>query len=161
MHNTYSHYNFANGRLKSTIIPQTKLYSRRETEKRIRSRITKQSNIMKKFIVMAFLSLGIGLSASAETVLMEYYGSKARDSYKNPCKGETIRVCGKAIKQVQIEQGFSIVTETVTDDKGRVINRSSYQTMDKPAIVTNRILLTMPDNAVATIISDNEDTIED
>lgn len=116
---------------------------------------------MKKALLLAILSIGMGFSASAETVLMEYYGSKARDSYKNPCKGETIRVCGKVTKEIQIQQGFAVVTETVMDNEGRVLSRSSYRTMETPATVVNKILTTVPENAVATIIADNEEIPED
>lgn len=116
---------------------------------------------MKKFIVLAFMALSMSLSSSAETVVMEYYGSKARDSYKNPCKGKTIRVCGKATKEIQIQQGFAMVTETVMDNEGRVLSRNSYRTMEAPATVVNQILSTVPENAVATIIADNEEVPED
>lgn len=116
---------------------------------------------MKKFIVLAFITLCMSMASSAETVVMEYYGSKARDSYKNPCKGETIRVCGKVTKEIQIQQGFAMVVETVMDPEGRVLSRDSYRTMEAHATVVNQILSTVPENAVATIIVDNEEVPED
>lgn len=116
---------------------------------------------MKKFFVMAIIALSVGLSASAETVLMEYYGTKARNSYTNPCKGETIRKCAVITKDIQIQQHLSTVTETVMDREGRVLNCSSYTTIETPETIVRKILATVPDNAVATVISDNERSTED
>lgn len=116
---------------------------------------------MKRILVLAILALSVGISASAETVLVEYRGTKARDSYKNPCKGETIRVCGKVTKEIEIQQGFAMVRETVMDNEGRVLSRSSYRTMESPETVVTQILTSVPQNATATIISDNEEIPED
>ena len=54
-----------------------------------------------------------------------------------------------------------MVTETVMDNEGRVLSRNSYRTMEAPATVVNQILSTVPENAVATIIADNEEVPED
>ena len=52
----------------------------------------------KTFFTCAFMCIFGALSVSAQatggsTVTEKYYGEKANDSRKNPCKGETMSVC--------------------------------------------------------------------
>ncbi|WP_289687093.1 hypothetical protein [Lactobacillus intestinalis] len=54
-----------------------------------------------------------------------------------------------------------MVRETVMDNEGRVLSRSSYRTMESPETVVTQILTSVPQNATATIISDNEEIPED
>lgn len=106
---------------------------------------------------MAILAIGVGLSASAETVLMEFYGSKAQNSYKNPCKGETIRICGRILKDIQLSSdGVTIVSETVMDDQGQIINSSTYCTSKEPGEVLEETLTSAPANSSTSIVSDYE-----
>lgn len=110
---------------------------------------------------MAFFAMCMGISATAETIVTIYYGEKANNSYKNPCKGETVRVCGKIVREINPGDEFPIVTETVMDGEGVVLSRSSYQAMEPSATVVGKILTTVPGNAATTIIADNEDISED
>lgn len=53
------------------------------------------------------------LSVSAQgvngsTVTERYYGEKARDSKKNPCKGETLDVCYEKITEFKLLDKFAI-----------------------------------------------------
>jgi hypothetical protein len=112
---------------------------------------------MRKTLLMAIIAVGMGFSASAETVLMEFYGTKARNSYTNPCKGETIRLCGRVLKDIQVSaQGLTIVTETVMDDQGQIINSSTYCTSKEPGEILEETLTSAPDNSTTTIYTGNE-----
>lgn len=51
----------------------------------------------KKIFVFALLCAGLGMvSVSAQvTTKTVYYGEKANDSYKNPCKGPCVKICAE------------------------------------------------------------------
>lgn len=112
---------------------------------------------MNKTLMVAMLATCIGLSASADTVTEVYYGSAANDSVKNPCKGECVTVCATKKKTVESLQGVTVVTETVYRGNGHVLNRCSSTTYDAPEIVVADILMSTPNNAIATVTSDDEE----
>lgn len=93
---------------------------------------------MKKFFLFAMLFAGLGITESyaQKTIKTTYYGEKADDSYKNPCKGECVKVCavietsfagGGVIDDPFTPKPFSVGEETTTvktvikDPEGNVI----------------------------------------
>lgn len=111
---------------------------------------------MKKFIFSVAIILCGTANTLAETVIAEYFGTKANNSYVNPCKGETVRLCGRVIKEVNMQLADLSVKETVEDADGNIINRDTKQFRTVAQMIN--YLYNIPENAV--IVEDNNDNNE-
>ena len=82
---------------------------------------------MKKILVLIII-VAQSICVMADTVVEKvYYGSEARNSKVNPCKGECVYECGKTtIKYVGVVPGLVAVTEVMTDGAGNIIYQESY-----------------------------------
>lgn len=111
---------------------------------------------LKKFLFATSMILATSISGYSDVVLAEYFGEKANDSTKNPCKGETIRVCGRVRKEANFQIANMEVLETVEDANGNVINRQTltFNSIEKMM----RYLYMVPDNAV--IVENSDDNNE-
>lgn len=100
---------------------------------------------MKKFLVCALLCAMFGVSTvSAQKIVKEtYYGEKANDSMKNPCKGECVTVCA--------------VKEQVVSDLTPGGNGINPYSLDEPAFTTVR---TIVKDADGNIIREKTETYE-
>lgn len=78
--------------------------------------------LMKVSASFLFL-LGTAVLANAQNsglVEKEYYGVKARDSYKNPCKGETVRICGKGSVMTRLVSHNTLTSICVYEEVERI-----------------------------------------
>lgn len=114
---------------------------------------------MKKIIFLALAILSVSFTAMAETsITREYYGSKARDSKKNPCKGDLEALCGTVKVTTKLESATRInVTETYFNDKSQLVNQVAYQTDETIDQIIIRYQNETPENAVLFIGHLNED----
>lgn len=91
-----------------------------------------------------------------ETILKRYYGEKANNSYKNPCKGETVRICAEVVEKVTAVNGGYMVAITTYDGNGNVTNKSvSYTSATIDEIIADAVS-DIPDNAEVTVSENNE-----
>lgn len=98
------------------------------------------------------------ICAIAHTVVVkDFYGTKARNSKKNPCKGECIHKCGDIRTQyVTIAPGVVAVTEIMVDIDGNVVYHESYmQQSSEDEAVSNLIENYVEENVVITVEDDD------
>lgn len=80
---------------------------------------------MKKKIILSsalLLALSVSVQSKEETIEKVFYGSKARKSMINPCKGPLVEVCGRVIKHISMIDASSTMTEsTLKDKEGNVV----------------------------------------
>lgn len=120
---------------------------------------------MRKKIAMLFMMAGVMSMVSAKTVTSTYYGEKANDSIKNPCKGDLVRVC--ATIQTEIEEpapaptvpgivttGTKIVT-TIFDADGNFVSSTAETSLKTASEIIDEYLNKIPENA-SIAISDDE-----
>lgn len=118
---------------------------------------------MKKFLLVATLATGIGLSmsTSAEVITRKYYGTKANNSAINPCKGTILYLCGEITTQTWIDKSNILSTQTmvrntVVNPENKIIATEEYTTDLTPRLVLDDIIKKLPENAVITNIDYNE-----
>ena len=74
-------------------------------------------------------------NVSAQSQLLTksvYYGEKANDSYKNPCKGECVRVCAEISNEVIVGRGSNngIPVDPLSDGGGTVLVKTTVKDAD-------------------------------
>lgn len=116
---------------------------------------------MKRYLLMALLTTCIGLSTSAEVVIRKYYGSKARNSNVNPCKGALVDVCAEITTQIWLDKSNilssqTMVRNTTLDSENKIIRTEEHATDLTPTVVLDNIIKTLPENAVIISIDYNE-----
>lgn len=112
---------------------------------------------MKKIIFLALALLPVSLTAMAEkTITREYYGSKARDSKKNPCKGDLESLCGKVTVTTKAESATRInVTEIYFNERSQIVNQVAYKTEETMDQLIIRLQNETPENAMLFISRTN------
>lgn len=100
---------------------------------------------MKK-IVLAIGCFLVTSTISAEIVKEEYYGSKANDSMKNPCKGECVTKCAVKYRDIYaIDNTQTAIDEVLYDgDEAYIIGRNSYIVNLPKEQVLNEIFMMRP-----------------
>lgn len=108
---------------------------------------------MKKIIFLALALLSVSFTTMAEkTITREYYGSKARDSKKNPCKGDVDSLCGTVKITTDAESATRInVTELYFNEKNQIVNQVAYQTEETMDQLIVRFQNETPENAILFI----------
>lgn len=97
---------------------------------------------MKKLMLFMFLGCSLALNAASEEekkvnapivkVTSTFYGSKASTNANNPCKGSTIRICGKIeSSNMAVSDSETLVTTTCKDSEDNVISVDA-ELMDAP-----------------------------
>lgn len=113
--------------------------------------------LMKKILVLMAIIVQ-SICAMADTVVEKiYYGTEARNSKKNPCKGECIYVCGKVTtKYVAVVPGIVAVTEVMTDGKGNIIYQESYtQEFFEVEAIADLVGNSVEENVTITVDTDD------
>lgn len=102
--------------------------------------------------------------ASAKTITTTYYGEKANDSIKNPCKGDLVRAC--AVIQTEIVDvdpiipgdpppvpgnGGTNITTTVFDADGNIISSYTESSLKNSEEVVSEYMVNIPENATMTL----------
>lgn len=92
------------------------------------------------------LFLGCTLSSKAapgsdDKIVTTYYGKKAVQSTINPCKGSTIRECGKVeVSNDRVTENSTLVTTTLKDPNETVI-ATDIQLLDIPVEDVEKAIL--------------------
>lgn len=133
----------------------------------LKSDMSRQNNLsknsMKKILcVLALLGcVGVSSYAAKTTTTYEYYGEKARDSWKNPCKGHNNNaLCGKKTVIVETYDAVSSkVSESVVDNAGITLGVESYIMMGDVMTVTTELISYKDENAevVSSQVGDEND----
>lgn len=114
---------------------------------------------MKKMtLVVLSVMLGICYAYPAKRTTTEtFYGTKARNSDVNPCKGRTKTICGTVTTTIEEYSVSSVhITKTFLDSERRVIDSNSYVSFETGDQVISRIQQMLPPNATLTIEIDND-----
>lgn len=84
---------------------------------------------MKKLMMFALLGCTLTISAAPENeekIVSTFYGSKASSNANNPCKGATIRVCGKIETEIiAISESLTMLVSETKDAEGETISVDS------------------------------------
>ena len=120
------------------------------------ARQTNQNNMKAKLLLtvaaMSFALCSFAESTTPTIVKSTYYGTKARNNYANPCKGETVRVCGIIEKEITPVNGITVITETITDENSFIINNTTSSTSATTNEVVIDLVNTTPSNAIIEVI---------
>ena len=69
----------------------------------------------------------LSVASDDNNSVSEYYGAKASSNPNNPCKGATIRVCGRiATKLVALTDRETLVSKSIEDADGKLKSVSTY-----------------------------------
>lgn len=80
-------------------------------------------------------SISINALAANDKIIHTYYGTKARNSALNPCKGACTLICGTIeTTNSAISEDVTLVTSVVKDSEGNVLS-TSYQIVEESADV--------------------------
>lgn len=118
---------------------------------------------MKKLMLLLLVIAVSAFTASAKktTTHTTFYGEYANSDGKNPCKGETTRVCAEQITTIEEDDNGCKIYQALYDAKGNVINTAVSRSTATVDEVVADILSNTPANATVTVTDEEYAEIAD
>lgn len=111
---------------------------------------------MKKLMIAlacVFAACSMSQLSAKEVIEKVFYGEKANNSIKNPCRGALVKVCYK--ETTTIDDGSngsnSIITIVGTNAEGVVVYSNSYVTSGTAESIVDKMINEAPLNAEVTV----------
>lgn len=115
----------------------------------------------KKILFLIGVAVVVSFSISAKVVTTTYYGTKARNSEINPCKGRTTRVCGTISTTLPDVPNSGMLQQTIRDENGKIIAVDYLPFMGTQEYFISKTMEKAPENAIVTVYEDEYEGVQD